>query len=172
MKRILLLLSAIMMAVCSFAQAKLSATPLSFGNNFVFMGETIKVPISVTNTGTSTIGKLTYTLIRDGEEVASKNALVTIGAGNTASISISFKADTEARKSPCTITITGVNGKPNESEEKTASGNIITITENSVCINVFHCSAMELYRIINRLAGTKLNGSTREDSNHVDTRNR
>ena len=136
MKRILLLLSAIMMAVCSFAQAKLSATPLSFGNNFVFMGETIKVPISVTNTGTSTIGKLTYTLIRDGEEVASKNALVTIGAGITASISISFKADTEARKSPCTITITGVNGKPNESEEKTASGNIITITEKPVVVPV------------------------------------
>ena len=136
MKRILLLLSAIMMAVCSYAQPKLSATPLSFGNNFVFLGETVKVPIEVTNTGTSTIGKITYTLTRDGEVVESKNKLISIGSGNTASFTISFKADTELRKSPCTFTITGVNGKDNESEEKTATGNIITIAEKPVVVPV------------------------------------
>jgi hypothetical protein len=135
MKRILLILSAIMMAVCSFAEEQYSATPASFGNNFVLMGRNVKVPLAVTNTGTQTIRSLTYTIVRDGVEQI-KTTSVSIAVGSTGSLNISFKADTEARKSPCTITITKVNAKANESAEKTVSGNIITITEKPVVVPV------------------------------------
>ena len=135
MKRILLILSAIMMAVCSFAEGDYSATPASFGNNFVVLGKTVRVPVAITNTGTQTIRSLTYTLVRDGVELT-KNTPVSIAVGATGSLNISCKADTEARKSSCVLTITQVNGKDNESEENTVSGSVITITEKPIVIPV------------------------------------
>ncbi len=136
MKRTLLILNAILMAVCSYAQAQYSATPTGFGNNFVFPGKSISVPITITNTGTKTISNVGYTLMRDGKEVATKRKPISIGAGQKGTFAISFKADSVARKSPCTFTITTVNSKANEADVNTIKGNIITITEKPVVVPV------------------------------------
>ena len=136
MKRTLLIFNAILMAVCSNAQGQYSATPSVFGNNFVLMGKSIKVPISITNTGTATVRSINYTLTRDGEEVVSKSAPLTIAVGATVPLNITVKSDSVARKSPCTLTITKVNNKENEADEKTINGSIVTIIEKPVVVPV------------------------------------
>lgn len=136
MKRILLILNAILLAVCSYAQGEYSATPSVFGNNFVLKGKSIRVPITITNTGTKAISNVTYTLTRDGEEVASRKVAVSISSEKTGTINLLFKADSVARRSPCTFTITKVNNKDNEASESTIKGNVITILEKPVVVPV------------------------------------
>ena len=136
MKRILLILNAILLAVCSYAQGEYSATPSVFGNNFVLKGKSIRVPITITNTGAKAISNVTYTLTRDGVEVASRKVAVSISSEKTGTINLLFKADSVARRSPCTFTITKVNNKDNEASESTIKGNVITILEKPVVVPV------------------------------------
>ena len=136
MKRILLILNAILVVVCCNAQGKYSAFPSDFGNNFVLLGKTLKVPVTVTNAGTAAITSVSYIVTRDGVAATQRTALVSIPAGEDGQITITLSADKEARKSPCTITLTKVNSRANEFEEASSNGSVITITEKPVVVPV------------------------------------
>ena len=136
MKRTLLILNAILVVVCCNAQGKFSAFPSDFGNNFVLLGKTLKVPVTVTNAGTAAITSVSYIVTRDGVAATQRTALVSIPAGEEGQITISLSADKEARRSPCTITLTKVNSRANECEDATSKGSVVTITEKPVVVPV------------------------------------
>lgn len=136
MKKILLILNAILVVVCCNAQGKYSAFPSDFGNNFVLLGKTLKVPVTVTNAGTAAITSVSYIVTRDGVAATQRTALVSIPAGKDGQITITLSADKEARKSLCTITLTKVNSRANEFEEASSNGSVITITEKPVVVPV------------------------------------
>ena len=134
MKKTFTLFVALLMAFCCYAQNKNSAYPSNFGTSVVLKGKTVKVPITFKNTGTNVINNLTYELTSDGGNLERKlvkfeNA---IKAGESGKVTLTFKADTECRKSEKVFTITRLNSAANTSEEKSATGAIVTISEKPI----------------------------------------
>ncbi|MBR4643859.1 MAG: Omp28-related outer membrane protein [Bacteroidaceae bacterium] len=137
MKQKFLLIVAFLMAVCSYAQEKNSATPSNFGPVVATKGGTVRVPITITNTGSNVIKTVAYTITKDGEESASKTvSLNSLAVGASGQVNIAFQADAEPRKSTQTININKVNGVTNTSSQKSATGNIITLKEKPIVIPV------------------------------------
>jgi len=136
MRRILLILNAILMAVCCYADGKYNVFPSDFGNNYVLRGRTVKVPITINNTGAASVRTISYVITRDGVESAQRTVSVSVVSRGTGEATITFKADSVARKSSVTFAITKVNSQPNECEDAVSSGNIITITEKPVVVPV------------------------------------
>ena len=140
MKKSIILLFAILMTVCGYSQNKYSAISSDFEPNYVLVGttiKTVKVPITIFNTGTATFKSISYIISYDGVDEPQRNKIVdAIAPGESAQVEIPFKADTVAKKCNCTFTITKVNGKANEEEDATSYGSIITITEKPVVVPV------------------------------------
>ena len=137
MKQKILLIVAFLMAVCSYAQEKNSATPSNFGPVVATKGGTVRVPITITNTGSNVIKTVSYTITKDGEESASKTvSLNSLAVGASGQVNIAFQADAEPRKSTQTININKVNGVTNTSAQKSATGSIITLKEKPFVIPV------------------------------------
>ena len=134
MKKTILLCIAILMAFCGYAQDKNSASPSNFGTTVILKGKTVKVPITITNTGTNVINNLMYELTSDGGNLEKKLVKFdpSIKSGEKAQVTLTFKADTECRKSEKVFTITRLNSVLNASKNKTATGTIVTILEKPV----------------------------------------
>ena len=134
MKITFLLIIAILMAFCGYAQDKNSANPSNFGTTIILKGKTVKVPITITNTGTNVINNLMYELTSDGGNLEKKLVKFdpSIKSGEKAQVTLTFKADAECRKSEKVFTITRLNSVLNASKNKTATGTIVTILEKPV----------------------------------------
>ena len=140
MKRILLFLCAILMSVYGYSQNKYSASPSDFGPCFFMASKsakTVKVPVTITNTGTVSLKSIAYIISYDGEETPQRSKSVnSIAPGESGDVELLFMIDSVAKKYNCTITITKVNNTTNTSEEKSSMGSIITITEKPVVVPV------------------------------------
>ena len=134
MKKTFLLIIAILMAFCGYAQDKNSANPSNFGTTIILKGKTVKVPITITNTGTNVINNLMYELTSDGGNLEKKLVKFdpSIKSGEKAQVTLTFKADAECRKSEKVFTITRLNSVLNASKNKTATGTIVTILDKPV----------------------------------------
>ena len=127
MKKHLLWLAALTVAVSANAQEQ-SAYPSDFGEAYALLGETIEVPIKVTNNGTAEVKNISYTIATDGvvgEEVTID--VPTIASKGKATLPIPFAAGTEATRSEKVFTITKVNGVDNQATRTSASGSIVTL---------------------------------------------
>ena len=130
MKKTFTLFFATIMALCSYAQEKNSAIPEDFGTTVVLQGtKTVKIPFTITNTGSNNISHVTYELSSDGEVLKKRQTSISIRPGEKGQITLSIKPETECKKSKMEFTITQVNGKTNTSEKTTATGNVVTILE-------------------------------------------
>ena len=136
MKKTFTLFVTLLTAFCSYAQKKNSAFPSDFGTAVVLKDKTVKVPITINNTGTNKISKLTYVLTSDGVDAGQKLLTLTtpIKTGESGQITLTFKADAEAHKSQKVFTIKKVNNVVNESEQNSASGAVVTILEKPIVV--------------------------------------
>ena len=129
MKRIFFSIFAILMAAGSYGQQN-SATPSDFGTYYVLKGQTIEVPVTITNNGTKAIRSFSYCIVTEGDSTAE----TTVSARNLAvnqsrEYTISLSADGEARRYIKTFAITRVNGAANEADQPNSTGSVITIIE-------------------------------------------
>ena len=108
-----------------------SATAEDFGENFVLLGESAKVPITITNKGENAITSISYTITsEDGSETPEETISIDPLAFNSSrAIDVEFPSGEEPRKSTTTFTITKVNGEPNAATNNSAKGTLITMTE-------------------------------------------
>ncbi len=134
MKKTITLFVALLAAFCGYAQDKNSARPSNFGTTIVLKGKTVKVPITITNTGTNVINNLMYELTSDGGNLEKKLVKFdpAIKSGEKGRVTLTFKADEECRKSEKVFTITRLNSVANASEQKSTTGTIVTILEKPV----------------------------------------
>ncbi|MBO7067515.1 MAG: Omp28-related outer membrane protein [Bacteroidaceae bacterium] len=137
MKKRILFFGAFVAVICSYAQEKNCATPSDFGTTYVTKGGSVRIPVTINNTGSNIIKSIGYVITRDGVESGQKSASTgNIAVGESGQVNIVFQADSEARKSRQTITITKVNSTANTSEEKSATGSIVTILEKPKVVPV------------------------------------
>ena len=114
-----------------------SVSVADFQNDYVLKGETVDIPVKISNDGKQAVTSLSYTITTDGNTTAEKTvAIDNLASFASTTIKIPFPADAEARKYAKTLTITKVNGQPNASANNTATGSIITISERPVAVPV------------------------------------
>ena len=107
-----------------------SATPKDFKPTIVGLGETVDVPVTVTNNGTETIKELSYTItVNDNTSEERTLESLSIPYGASKEVTIPFESAESEGSYSYTLTITKVNGEPNESSDNTATGNIHTIKD-------------------------------------------
>lgn len=102
-----------------------------FGNSFVLKGESVDVPVSITNTGKQTISQISYTIATDDGPAGPEQTL-SLGSlpfGGTKTVSLAFPSEKEPRKYKKTLTITKVNEEENPNAGSKAEGFIITLAE-------------------------------------------
>ena len=136
MKKHLLWLAALTVAVSANAQEQ-SAYPTNFGEAFVLIGETVDVPIKVTNNGTAEVTSISYTIANDGvvgDEVTID--VPTIASKGKATLNIPFVAGTEATRSEKVFNITKVNGVANQASRTSATGSLVTLLAKVVPVPV------------------------------------
>lgn len=104
------------------------ASPSDFGLEYVQAGGSADIPVKVANVGSNAITSLSYTITTNGTVSAEQSVTVpAIASGASAEVSFAFPADADARKYDKVLTITKVNGTANETTQKTAIGQLITI---------------------------------------------
>ena len=108
-------------------------SPHDFGTQIVAKGGSVKVPIRVTNDGTATVKDFDYTVAIDGTTSAEKHVslaqeLANINESTTGTIEL--QAADRAVSQQVQVTITKVNGQPNESGHATATGKLNTLGES------------------------------------------
>lgn len=109
----------------------------SFSTGYAKKGESVSVPLSLRNMGTANVENISYTITTDGVTSNEVTKAVSIKGFQVAgSTSIDFPADTEAKVYDKVLTITKVNGLPNECADNKASGQIITVIENYQAVPV------------------------------------
>lgn len=140
MKKSIILLCTVLITICGYSQKKYGAIPSDFEPYYVLVGKTVKtlkVPITITNTGTATFKSISYIISYNGvDEPQRSKTFNAIAPGESGQVEILFKADSVAKKCNCTFTITKMNGKANEEEDPCSYGSIITITEKPVVVPV------------------------------------
>ena len=121
MRKHITLFVALLLALCGYAQNKNSAYPSDFGTSVVLKGKTVKVLITITNTGANVINNLTYELTSDGDNLERKMVKfnTAVKSGESVQVPLTFKADTECRKSVKEFTVTRLNSVANASKQKT-----------------------------------------------------
>ncbi len=108
-------------------------SPHDFGTIFVAKGDSVKVPLRVTNDGTATVKNFDYTVTIDGATSAEQHVtlaqqLANINESTTGTI-VLHAAD-QAISQQVKVTVTKVNGQPNESASCTATGKLNTLGES------------------------------------------
>ena len=103
----------------------------NFGQYVVKQGNSVKIPVVITNKGKNAISSVSYTISTDGGNTTPES---TLSVGNLAfnatyTANIPFQSDEQARKAVKTLTITKVNGVSNTSAAKVGSGSLITVIE-------------------------------------------
>ncbi len=109
-----------------------SMTVEDFGQYVVQKGNSVSVPVRFTNKGKDPITSFTYTIASEGSNIVTEET-VNLGYGltfnSTVTQNVGLSSDEKDQKSVKTITVTKVNGMPNESSQKSAIGNLVTISE-------------------------------------------
>lgn len=114
-----------------------SAYPSNFGTTCVVKGQSVMVPVKITNMGSQPVTSISYTITTSGNTSAEETlSTASIAFNQSEEVSIPFPADDETKKYEKTLTITKVNGQDNESAQKTASGYLFTILERTTMVPV------------------------------------
>ena len=109
----------------------------NFSTGYALKGESVSIPLSLRNMGTANVENISYTITTDGVTSNEITKTVSIKGFQTGgSTNIDFPADTEAKAYEKVLTITKVNGLPNEWADNKASGQIVTVTENYQAVPV------------------------------------
>jgi len=110
--------------------AKNAAVAADFGTAYVTIGEQATIPVTVTNMGSEPIKTLSFTITSNGqtsdERTISKWSLP---FNSSQTFNVYLDSDNQPRRFAKTLTITKVNGQPNEAANPTAEGSLITILE-------------------------------------------
>lgn len=114
-----------------------NATPSDFGTSYVLKGESVTIPVKITNNGKDDITSISYTITTGSSTTEEMTISVdNLPFNSSANVLIPFDADDEAKKYIKTLTITKVNGEANQATQNSAQGAIITITEKPVPVPV------------------------------------
>lgn len=111
-----------------------AASPTAFPETVQLCGGEVSLPVVITNEGTEPVGSIDYTVGDDGQEQPERHLDLTepiAGVKATATLSLPFSIPAEPRASEKTITITRVNGQPNEASAKSSKGTIVAIRESA-----------------------------------------
>ena len=108
-----------------------SVTPNDFGQNFVLKGESVNVPITITNKGQNPVSSISYTIATEGGSVTPETTLLlgSLAFNSSKVVDINFPADEETRKYKKTFTITKVDDQENTATSNSAEGFVITMKE-------------------------------------------
>lgn len=110
-----------------------NVSPSDFKPFVIGLGQSITVPITVTNGGASDIKNISYVTSINGKESGEKTINTpSIPFGGTATIEIPFEADAVEGTVEVALTITKVNGKANTASKKTARGQMTTLANLKV----------------------------------------
>jgi len=108
--------------------AKNAASVADFPSDFVAKGESVLIPVNVRSQGVEPIKSLSFTITTDGatsDEVTIATDLDRYG--RTKVVNVPFAADAENKEYGKVLTITKVNGQPNEYAANSAKGSLITV---------------------------------------------
>lgn len=101
-----------------------------FATNYVVKGGSVSVPVTVRSMGTDTVESISYVITTDGVPTEETTKAVKInGFQNSKTVSLNFAADELTRTYQKQLTITKVNGMPNDCADNTAKGTLITVSE-------------------------------------------
>lgn len=109
-----------------------------FGQSMVLKGQTVNVPITITNKGQDVVENISYTISTNGA-ITTPETTITVNSLNYnghARIYVPFVSDSDSRKNDKTLTITKVNGAPNTCSNNSATGTLITVTESPASLPV------------------------------------
>lgn len=114
-----------------------SATPSDFGTSYVVKGESVTIPVKITNNGENDITSVSYTITTGSSTTEEITATIdNLSFNSSADVLIPFAADDEAKKYVKTVTITKVNGEANKATRNSAQGAVITIIEKPIPVPV------------------------------------
>ena len=114
-----------------------NATPSDFGISYVLKGESINVPVKITNNGGNDITSISYTITTGNNTTEETTALVdNLQFNASTTLYLPFASGDEAKKYDKTLIITKVNGMANQATHNSAQGAVITITEKPVAVPV------------------------------------
>lgn len=106
------------------------ATAENFGPVVVGLGQTVDVPVKITNGGKDPITSISYTISSNGTTTEEKTIDIdAIPYAATAKVKIPFEADATEGTVTKTLTITKVNGNNNTATNNTAIGNMTTVAD-------------------------------------------
>ena len=105
------------------------ATAEDFGNVYAQAGKEVTTNLKVTNGGSTAISSLDYTITTDGTASAEQHVTLQspIAFNTTGNALITLKADDVKSIKQKTVTITKVNGQPNNAANPTAQGTLYTL---------------------------------------------
>lgn len=104
--------------------------PLDFKTNYVVKGEAVAEPVSLLNMGVGKVESISYTITTDGIVSPEITMATNIeGYESFHNVTIYFAADDQPKKHDKVLTITKVNGQPNEYAANTSTGSIITLSQ-------------------------------------------
>lgn len=108
-----------------------------FGQTVVLKGGEVSIPVTITNKGKNPINSISYTIATGGKTSEERTAdIPSIVLNENTQIDIPFSSDVEERKYVKILTITKVNGVANTASEKSAMGNLITVSERPTVMPV------------------------------------
>ena len=104
----------------------------NFGQSIVLKGQTVDIPITITNKGKDNIESISYTIATESSITTPETTIPisALGYNGSAKIYVPFASDAESRKYGKTFTLTKVNGVPNTYSQNTATGTLITVTNS------------------------------------------
>ena len=108
-----------------------------FGTAYVEKGKTVCVPVKILNIGKNTIHSIAYT-ITTGDETSDEQtfSFEETPFNESRKLAIPLPSDSDAKKYAKTVTITKVDGVPNQSAAKAAHGALITVVEKPAVVPV------------------------------------
>lgn len=128
---------------------KYAASVSDFGTGYVIKDGATTMPVTVMNRGTEAINNISFTITTNGVATAETTIATTINKFEEEKlVYIPFAADAEAKTYEKTLTITKVNGQPNEWANNTSKGNLITLS-----------SKLKVTPLVEEFMGTKAAGS-------------
>ena len=114
------------------------ASVADFGQSVVLKGQTVNIPVTITNKGKNNIESISYTIATEGS-ITTPETTIPISSlcyNGDAKIDVPFTSDDDSRKYEKTFTLTKVNGVPNTYSKNTATGSVITVTASPASLPV------------------------------------
>lgn len=100
-----------------------------FGTAYTVLGTQGEVPVKLTNTGGNAVNSIAYTVTTEGKVSEERTASTYLpNMMSTSVCNLVLDADETTTPHAKTITITKVNGQPNNAAVPTADGTLITVT--------------------------------------------